>query len=78
MADKKKLSSEELTDEQVNKVTGGYEEYDHVLASVMDFKCDDCGKYFTQAVRLNVGHKNYCVLCFEQNHRELGRAPRRR
>ena len=75
MADKKKLTNEELTDEQANMVTGG--EYDHVTAGIMDFKCDDCGKYFTQAVRLNVGRNNYCVLCFEQNHRDLGRAPRR-
>ena len=75
MADKKKITNEELTDEQVNKVTGG--EYDHVSALIMDFKCDDCGKYFTRAVRLSVGYKNYCVLCYEQNHRELGRKPRR-
>ena len=75
MADKKKLTNEELTDEQANMVTGG--EYDHVNACIMDFKCDDCGKYFTQAVRLSAGRNNYCVLCFEQNHRDLGRAPRR-
>ena len=76
MEDKNKLTNEELTDEQMNKVTGG--EDDHVSAGLMDFTCDDCKKRFTQAVRLSVGRYNYCVLCFEQNHSELGRAPRRR
>ena len=75
MADKKKLTNEELTDEQANMVTGGGD--DHVSTGIMDFKCDDCGKYFTRAVRLSVGRNNYCVLCFEQNHSELGRPPRR-
>jgi bacteriocin-like protein len=75
MEDKNKLTNEELTDEQMNKVTGGD---DHVSAGLMDFTCDDCKKRFTRAVRLSVGRYNYCVLCFEQNHSELGRAPRRR
>ena len=62
MEDKKKLSNEEikneeLTDEQANNVTGG-------ASFFCDFTCSECGKYFSGAHPFNIGGKRYCATCY--------------
>ena len=55
--DKQNLSSEELTDEQADNVTGG-------ASFFCDFTCSECGKYFSGAHPFNIGGKRYCATCY--------------
>ena len=59
MADEKKLTSEEITDEKANEAAGG-------LAPDMTqetFVCDRCGGTFPGKPAKTVNGKNYCKAC---------------
>ena len=62
MSDKKKLSNEEikneeLTDEQANKVTGGG-------SNTSEFQCDKCYKTYLVNDCFMVGGKKICRVCY--------------
>ena len=62
MEDKKKLSNEEikneeLTDEQANNVTGG-------ASFFCDFTCSECGKSFSGAHPFYIGGERCCATCY--------------
>ena len=69
MADKKKLSSEEikneniknevLTDEQANDAAGG-------IIFRRNFTCGDCGKTFSGQVYSIGNGKGYCEECYRK------------
>lgn len=55
MADEKKLN--ELTEEELDNAAGG-------VAIRTDFKCDGCGKDFSNTFCHQINGKRYCPTCY--------------
>ena len=58
MADEKKLTKEEITDEQANEAAGG------VAIRAVYFKCDGCGKEYKNDFCNSLSGKLYCTSCY--------------